>query len=696
MYKFLRWFTRYKLYINRTFLFLINIIIIIYILPKEGRFRYDFDKNVPWKHEDLIAPFDFPVYKTQLELKTEEDSILNTFAPYFMYDTGVYNQQKNRFIGALLNFTGDSVLSVRIDTLVSNNILSHLQFIYVHGILDRNDLFEQYADKSDIYISIIKNNIAEEYRYKEVFTQKSAYEYIKGKINNVIESKTFKRIPGINKFLENYNFNQLIEPNLIFDSERSQKAKDDLLEGISLYKGKVLKDERIISEGEMVSPEKYQILESLKKETEMWLGQSTSYFLILLGKILFVFVSNLVIFLFLYHFRMEILKDLRKTIFILFISTFFIILSVIALRYNVNYYFLPFAILPIMIRTFYDDRLALFIHMVTIFIIGYIIANAFDFIYMNFITGAIAIFSLSNIYRRRRLINTSILIFITYSVIYFSLVIVTEGNIKNIDTSNFLWFAVNGLLLLLVYPLIYIFEKMFGFLSDVTLMELTDTNQDLLRKLADEAPGTFQHSLQVSSLAEEAVHSIGGNTLLVRAGALYHDIGKMYRPLYFTENQKANSNIHDTLTYEESAQIIIEHVTKGIEIARKNNLPEQVIDFIKTHHGTTTVKYFYKSFINKNPGKEVDMRKFRYPGPVPFSKETAILMMADSVEAASRSIAEMNEDSIHNLVETIIDYQMAEDQFIEANITFKDINKIKEVFKKKLQNIHHVRIQYPE
>ena len=303
---------------------------------------------------------------------------------------------------------------------------------------------------------------------------------------------------------------------------------------------------------------------------------------------------------------------------------------------------------------------------------------------------------MNNLYRRRRLVITSLLIFISYALVYSSLNIVTTGNIEDIEINNYLWFGINGLFIFLIYPIIYLFERMFGFLSDVSLMELSDTNQKLLRKLAEEAPGTFQHSMQVASLAEEAIYRIGGNTLLVRTGALYHDIGKLKNPAYFTENQKNNENPHDNHEYEESARIIIDHVTHGIELAKKNNLPEQIINFIKTHHGTTTVRYFYKSFVNENPGLPVDIKKFKYPGPIPFSKETAVLMMADSVEAASRSLSDLNEETIRNLVDSIIDYQLAEDQFNDADITFRDINNIKKVFIKKLSNIYHVRIQYPE
>jgi hypothetical protein len=351
---------------------------------------------------------------------------------------------------------------------------------------------------------------------------------------------------------------------------------------------------------------------------------------------------------------------------------------------------------PIIIKTFYDSRLALFIHIITVLLVGFFAPNGFEFIFLNFIAGIVAIFSLTNIYRRGKLFLTAALVFLTYSFVYFGLAITQEGNFTNIELHNFIYFAINGGFVLLAYPLIYIFEKAFGFLSDLTLMELSDTNSKLLRLLAEKAPGTFQHSIQVANLAEEAIYKIGGNALLVRTGALYHDIGKMANPAYFVENQRAGFNPHEMHEYDESANIIISHVKDGVELAKKHSLPEPLIDFIRTHHGTTRVQYFYRSYMNKFPDKEVDSKKFTYPGPKPYSKETAALMMADSVEAASRSLPDISEEKINNLVDSIINHQMQDGQFDNANITFKDIATIKGIFKQKLANIYHARIEYPE
>jgi len=373
-----------------------------------------------------------------------------------------------------------------------------------------------------------------------------------------------------------------------------------------------------------------------------------------------------------------------------------IIAGSLTLRYDlISIYIMPFTIVPIILRTFYDSRLALFVHVVTVLLVGFFVPNSYLFVFLNILAGMVAIISLTSIYRRSKLIVTSLMVIITYSIIYFGTAIVQEGSLNTIEWKYFAWFALNGILILIAFPLIYVFEKIFGFLSDTTLMELSDTNQTLLRMLAEIAPGTFQHSLQVANLAEDAVFKIGGNPLLARTGALYHDIGKMDEPFYFIENQSQGANPHDNLEFEQSAAKIINHVTKGVEIARKYNLPEPIIDFIRTHHGTTTVQFFYKSFIKKYPAKEVDVKKFSYPGPKPFSRELAVLMMADSVEAASRSLKEINDNTIDNLVEDIINAQMKDEQFNDANITFRDITTVKEVFKTRLRNIYHVRIPYP-
>ncbi len=362
----------------------------------------------------------------------------------------------------------------------------------------------------------------------------------------------------------------------------------------------------------------------------------------------------------------------------------------------VSVYVIPFVLVPIFLKTFFDIRYALFVHMVTLLLAGFWVPNSYQFVLMNFLAGLVGVLSLRSYYKRGILFYTALFVLASYTVIYVILTLLQEGDFGQINWINVLWLGGNSLLILTVYPLIFLFERVFGFLSDATLFELSDTNQPLLRILAETAPGTFQHSMQVASLAEEAVMKVGGNTLLIRAGALYHDIGKMENPQYFIENLHEGSNPHNELDERSSARLIIDHVIKGVEIAKKHKLNETIIDFIRTHHGTGTVQYFYRSYLNTNPDEEVDINEFRYPGPKPSSRENAILMMADSVEAASRTLKEYTRESISDLVENIISRQAAEEQFTEADITFANITQIKEIFKNRLTNIYHSRIAYPE
>lgn len=693
-------------YIFRAFLFILTIAIIVYIFPREGKFRYEFQKGKPWLHENLFAPFDFPIYKSDKQLEAEKDSILKSYNPYFQLDSSIFITERTK----LLNYYNDKLeefIKIKEEDehsgfnkyrkrifkknadLFLTRALSILHEIYSIGIVDLNGAAEDVENYDNIIV--LKDKLAENYAIKTLLTQKTAYENLTKSINAYLDSnKRFIRYP---EFYKNFNIFEYVLPNINYDKNTSETVKNDLLTNVSLTKGMVQSGEKIISQGEIIDHRLHRILESLKYESENRLG--TGYFseIILLGQIIFVFACVGVLFLFLLNFRSDILKHSLKTTFILMLVLVIVIIS----RFTISYlYIVPFALIPIIIKTFYDARLALFIHFVTILLVGFIAPNGFEFIFLSFIAGIVAIFSLTNLYRRGKLFLSAVLVFFSYSFVYFGLVITQEGNFSGIDLQNFVYFALNGGLVLLAYPLIYIFEKTFGFLSDLTLMELSDTNQKLLRDLAEKAPGTFQHSMQVANLAEEAIHKIGGNPLLVRTGALYHDIGKMNNPIYFIENQRTGFNPHDTHEFDESANIIISHVKDGVELAKKHSLPDPLIDFIQTHHGTTKVQYFYRSYIKKFPDKDVDVNMFTYPGSKPFSKETAVLMMADSVEAASRSLSKIDEETISNLVDNIITDQMNEGQFDNVDINFKDITNIKDVFKDKLRNIYHARIKYPK
>jgi len=688
----------------------------VYLFHREGKFRYEFQKGKPWLHEDLIAPFSFPIYKPENELLAEKDSILKEFKPYFKYDSTVVIEElenfKKEFNARWVNYLKEKY-NIEDESLLNNNIRAHrllidsreryfifalslLEFVYSKGIVQVTDVLDRVREENGSIV-VIRNNIGEEYEYSEIFSQKTAYEYVIREVNKQIDEFGKEGAESESDFFNKLNLNEFILPNLVYDEETSNNMVESLIGEISLTRGMVQAGERIISKGDLAKGNTHRILQSLKYEYETKLGESSSYNFIFIGQFILVSVIILVLFLFLFHFRKEILYSSLKTSFILFLVVLIVFITSMVLKFNfISFYIIPFAVVPIIIRTFYDERLALSIHIVTLLIIGFLAPNAFEFVFLNIIAGTVAIFNLTNLYRRRKLFTTSAFIVISYSVIYLGMSVIQEGNFSSIEWINFGWFGGNGLLVLTSYPLIYLFEKTFGFLSDFTLMELSDTNQPLLRQLAEKAPGTFQHSLQVANLAEEAIYLIGGNLLLVRTGALYHDIGKMENPIYFIENQNPELNPHDALEFKESAELIISHVEKGVKIAKKHNLPEQIINFIETHHGTTKVEYFYRSFVKKYPKETFDIKQFSYPGPEPFSKETVVLMMADSVEAASRSLKKFSEQTIDDLVENIISYQLSTEQFINADITFNNITIIKGIFKKKLMNIYHARIEYPK
>jgi len=701
MNKVLRFFQIYYRGIFRSFYFLIAIFLVVLFLPREGRFKYEFQRGKPWMHEDLFAPFDFPVYKSETEVFEEKKHLLKDFKPFYRLDTSVMRSAIAQF---RIDFQRQWVESIKgnvpqparrdLDYLrqdYESKIIELLQFVYRKGIVDHQDK-DQYITLDVRDIAVIEGNVVHEAEMGDVFTQAKAFDYV---ANGV---KTYARGDGaeVAQFIQQIDVKKAITPNLIYDERITARVRDDLIANISLTKGMVQAGERIVSRGEIITTDIYQVVESLKREYEQRQGLKSGFY-ILVGQVLIVSLLFFVLYLFLLSFRSEILYDDSKTLFILLLITFMVLASSVVLKSAlVSIYVIPFAIVPIFIRAFYDSRLALFIHLVTIFLVGFFAPNGYEFVFINFIAGVIAIVSLTSLYRRGRLFRSALLVLLSYCVVYLGLVAVQEGTPLAANWLTFVWFAGNALLLLVSHQLIYLFEKLFGFLSDTTLMELSDTNQDLLRKLAEVAPGTFQHSLQVANLAEAATFKVGGNPLLVRAGALYHDIGKMSNPLYFIENQPPEFNPHDNLDFDESASTIIKHVTEGVQIARKNKLPVQLIDFIRTHHGTTKVQYFYRRYLDKYSEQVDDPGKFTYPGPRPMSKETVILMMADAVEAASRSLKNITFQKIDELVESIVTNQQYEDQFNDANITFKEITTIKTVFKKKLMNIYHARIEYPE
>lgn len=681
--------------IIRGLLFLVAIVAILVFLPRERKFKYEFQKGKAWMHEDLIAPFDFPIYKTDGEIIAERNAILSNVKPIFRLDSAVLIRVLPRFKAEVSDLFENQNKERKNTAQIPEPIMAELQkqlsFVYKKGIISNGEYFD-ISGKQTNSISILTGNRAFETPLSELFSAGSAIDYLQTK-TAIIASK----YPRSGSFVKSIDWGNYVLANLHFDAKSTEIITQDMLANLSITKGLVYAGESIVTKGEVINQDLYQIIFSLKREYESKIGFRGSFRVLILGQALLISMLFLMLFLFLYNFRREILSDNRKIIFILLLITIMAILSSVLIKRNIiNIYIIPLAIVPIFIRTFYDSRLALFIHLVTVFLVGFFVPNSFEFVFIHFIAGIIAIISLTNLYRRGKLFLSISLVYISYIAVYVGIAIIQEGSILTIDPYSFLWFAINALLLLTSYQLIYLFEKVFGFLSDTTLMELSDTNQDLLRQLAEKAPGTFQHSLQVANLAEEAIFKIGGNPLLARAGALYHDIGKMNNPYYFIENQASGFNPHQGIDYEESAGIIIKHVAEGIQIAKKHNIPEQIIDFIRTHHGTNKVQYFLRLYREKYPELKDNVSLFSYKGPKPFSRETAVLMMADAVEAASRALKTITYEAINDLVENIINYQQIEEQYSDADITFKDITVVKSAFKKKLLNIYHARIEYPK
>lgn len=673
-------------FIFKILLFLIAAVFIIFLLPKEGKFKYEFQKNKPWVHEDLFAPYDFAINKTDEEIEAEKNQLKNTYALYFNRDENAEQKSLKQYENWVEKNWNDTITlkGNKEDYLEKGN--KYLKQLFEIGIIQLTDVLETKKDDYSVIV-LSENNIAEDVELKDLLTIKQAY--------NLIE-KEVESLSSVNDSFLLLGLENALVHNIIFNDDLTKKDLENGLSSISLTRGGVLKNEKIIATGEIVNADKFQILQSLKQDYEFKLGTTNQFIWVLLGQILLVVLLFYSIYIFIKNVDPDVFSDNMNIGFFLLIIVAFVGVTQLVLKFeNVSVYTIPFCIIPLLIRTFFGNRLALFIYIISIFLISFIVPNSFEFVFLEAITGIITLFTVLNVNKRSELFYTSLIVFFTFSLLYFGLSLLQEGSITKISFDKLTWFAVGAGFTLLTYPLIYLFEKVFGFISDVTLLELSDTNNDLLRELNLKAPGTFQHSLQVSNLAEEAIREIGGNPLLVRAGALYHDIGKMIAPAYFIENQ-SGVNPHDELGYEESASIIINHVINGIELAKKHNLPEQIIDFIRTHHGTTKTQYFLKMYLADNPDETIDEEMFQYPGPIPYSKETAALMMADSVEAASRSLKVYNNETISNLVNGIIDYQVKENQFVNTNITFRDISLIKKMFVKKLMNIYHVRIEYPK
>ncbi|MEO0525726.1 MAG: HDIG domain-containing metalloprotein [Bacteroidota bacterium] len=682
MGKFLDRFYKNQSLIYKYFLYLVSIFLIVFFLPKGGKFKYEFQKGKPWQYDNLYAPFDFSIKKSDDEIAAERLTIQNNRADYYIYDNDIVKNVTDSFDGKIPEtFGAETYNRNQINTLnrVGKEIISE---IYKNGVLGQSE-----KNNASNRIYLIRDKEAQRIRSNKLYTIQD--------INKIIENVLAKRRLSDHKAAFEDLFYDIIKPNVFYDQNLSQKEEEDELSKISYTRGNIDEGRLIIARGEVVEAENYNILNSLKEEYESELWTASNYYFILFGYTILVALVLMMLFLFLKKYRPEIFRNNTKVTFIFFNILLMVFVTTLVVKYNVAYLFVvPLCILPLILKTFFDARLGLYVHVLTVLILGFIVPNSFEYIFLQIIAGIVTILSVSELYKRANLFISVGQITLIYIVGYLAFHIIHEGNLDNIDWWVFGFFLLNGMITLFAQPLIYIYEKIFGLVSDVSLLELSDTNSKLLKVLSNKAPGTFHHSLQVANLAEAAANEIGANSMLVRVGALYHDIGKMNNPTYFTENQITNINPHDELRPLDSAKIIIDHVIEGIEIARKNKLPDRVIDFIRTHHGTNLVFYFYKK--QQELGDEVDASNFKYPGPIPFSKETAILMMADSVEAASKSLKNPTFLMINEFVDKIVSGQMQANQFLNANITFKEIETVKKVLKQKLTNIYHLRVEYPE
>lgn len=669
--------------IFRVLAFLVALFLVVWQMPRTVKFKYDYQKMRPWQYESLYAPFNFPIYKTAEQLKIEEEASMKDFYPIFVFDV---NTSRNNKVAMLQEFESQWYGN-EADKLRNRVVLEKIyDTIENKGIITNVSTIDM---KPESMIDVVKDRVVKTRYFRDFYTMKTATEFISVYLSN-IDDDIDKSL--INKLLLAY-----LNQNVVYSEDLTKQSEEQALASISLTFGMVQKDELIISEGELITEEKYNIINSLRKEYDT-MNTDSNFFnrnFSLYGQIIIVSLVLLFMFMAIKLIRPELLKESKSVNMILVMMLLMILPSFIIIKHVPSMiYLMPVTILSMLLVTFFDARIAIYIQSLTLLIISLAVPNSFQYFIIQFFVSLVSIFVLTNKTSRSKYFFTSAIVFVAYIILKVGIALIFDAGLENVSWNDIGVFAMNALFTMLSLPLVFLFERVFGFVTDMTLLELSNTNTPLLRKLASEAPGTFQHVMQVADLCEEALFAIGGNMLLARTGAMYHDIGKMNNPLYFTENQNRKYNMHEDMSYQESASIIIQHVIDGIEICRKYHVPEQIIDFVRTHHGTRRTEYFYQMALRENDG-DVNEADFRYHGPIPFTKETAVLMMADSVEAASRSLADKTEEAINKLVDNIVDTQAKDNQFINTDLTFRDITTIKKVFKKKLMNIYHVRIAYP-
>lgn len=671
--------TTWRDFLIRTGLIIASVVIIVWLMPRSTHNTYKIERGKPWAYADLKAPFDFPIYKSDEAVKAERDSLMKQYEPYYIYNTDIVGKQLRQFAKDYSD--GIPGLSNDYISIVANR----LRILYAQGIMNSSEYARLHQDTTQI-IRVVSGKNAVSMPITKVNSVISAYEQI------FLDPS----LANHRDILKKCNLNDYLTPNLIYDKERSEASLNDLSNSIALASGLVQRGQKIIDRGDIVDSKTYNILQSYEKEMQRREEGNARISLTIMGQILLVFILISCFTIYLTLFRKDYFDKMRSTAMLYALIIIFVVIASMMVKNNIlHVYILPFAMVPIFIRVFMDSRTAFMAHSIMILICASILQYPLEFIAVELVAGLVAIFSLKELSSRSQLFWTAVFVTFAAGLTNLALDWIRNNDLTKISYSEYNYIAINGILLFCSYPLLYLIEKAFGFTSNITLIELSDMNKVLLRKMSEVAPGTFQHSIQVGNLAAEIANKIGGKSQLVRTGALYHDIGKIINPIYFTENQ-SGVNPHEKLGSIDSAQMIISHVTEGIKLAEKYNLPDIIKDFIATHHGQGKTKYFYVQYKNAHPNDAVDDLLFTYPGPNPFTKEQAILMMADTVEAASRSLPDYTEKTIRELVNRLIDSQVEEGYFKECPITFRDIAYAKTVLIEKLKTIYHTRLSYPE
>lgn len=667
-------------WVFRPLILVVSLLLIVWMMPREGGFNYQFEIGKPWKYGLLTAPYDFPVYKDPATVRLEQDSLMRYHRPYLAADEKVGTEA----VRQLRRDCADQ-LSSRLPYAFWAYLEQALTRIYAKGIID-SEIYHRLQSQHISEVMIMHGQIATPTSLKSLYTLKTAYQ-------ELMQQDTLHFSYAI---LRQFDLGVYLQPSLKYDSLKSTSAKEELLASASYAIGIEQTGQKIIDRGEIVDKPTFLILESFRQASVKHIGRNNEQFVILGGQLIFVSLLLAALVTYLLIYRPDYMKRRSRMLLIFSLITLFSVLSSLLVGQNlINVYVIPFAMLPIILHVLLDSRTAFLAHVTAVLICSISLHYPHEFILLQLLTGMVAIYSLRELSQRSQLYRVAVMVLLTYSFLNLSLELMQQNEIASLNLNMYFNFLINGVLLLFTYPLLFAMEKLFCFTSNVTLLELSNTNTPLLRRLSEEAPGTFNHSIQVSNLVAAAATKIGANAQLARTGALYHDIGKIDNPMFFTENQ-GNVNPHKQLSYEQSAKIVINHVSNGLFLAEKYALPQSIRDFISTHHGLGVARYFLISWMNENEGHEPDLQLFSYPGPNPKTKETALLMMADAVEASSRSLDNYSDESITNLVNKIIDSQVEESFFNECDLTFKEIQNVKIVFSDKLKSMYHVRVSYPQ